>query len=172
MEYEERVYRQDFKFSKTGWRPKSWVVNLSKPKKAILTIEAYSKGDSYARYIVLIVNGKQVFKRVASGSFKTKVDITGFVKDGSNKIELVITTYVGYWEAKLTLKVTEAKAKIPSFDIFSWINELIEKIKQGKLDEALAYSSYALSVPLALLPYAVAGGELAYKELKKRGIIK
>jgi len=172
MVYEKRTYTKTFEFVRTGRKAVEWSVTLSNPRKAILKLEGKAKNDPYARYLIVRVNDKQILKTIVSRYFKITKDISRYVRNGPNRISIILTTYVGSWSVTATLETEEEVGLFDINRIFSFINELIEKIQKGKLEEALAYTGYALSVPLALLPYAIAGGELAYSELKKRGYIK
>lgn len=166
-----------------------WELKLRKPRNAILYLRGTSVGDPYARYFIVRVNGRQIFRRAVSGSFSFAISIPNtYLKDGVNVFEFIITTYVGYWtlEAKLIVEEEKVVAPVPIpkppekkgiFEqIMTQIQEFLKRfgidIEKLEPSDVLAYAGYTLLPTSILLPLAIEGGKKAYEELKKKGVIK
>ncbi|MEM3403772.1 MAG: hypothetical protein QXJ17_04490 [Nitrososphaeria archaeon] len=105
------------RFENTGWTTKSYTVDVSKfsnAKQVMLHVTGKATGDSYVRYLVVIIDGvvvnKQTLDRkwdgatdgftdVVSGQFDLKYDVTSLVKGKSSvTVKIGITTGVGSWD--------------------------------------------------------------------------
>ena len=114
-ECSQTPYDNEVTFSRTGRRKVSVFTldlsNYSSISWAKLDVKFLEVTDYYARYFEVYVNGGRVLRKVISRSTKRfSVDLTTQIKEAFEtskraEIEVVITTYVGYWKVHFTLTI-------------------------------------------------------------------
>lgn len=127
VEYETNTYEETLEFEKTGMKAKVLVFNLNKPREAKLILEGKAEKDPWVRYLVVYVNNKQIYKRTVAKSFKVTLDLTNKLKDGENRIGIVVSTWVGKWIVNTKLIVEEEKTSKNIFQAFwDWLSSFFK----------------------------------------------
>ncbi|MCL4343882.1 MAG: hypothetical protein JRN26_04595 [Nitrososphaerota archaeon] len=108
-------------FQNTGWTPQSYTVNtagVQGDQQVVITVTGTTSTDSYARYLVVSVNGHVLnaqaltkgsfsggiggyYSDIVSGSFSVTYDITPYVQGVSSSTVLIgLTTQSGSWNVQ------------------------------------------------------------------------
>ena len=104
-------YSNTITLEKTGYnRVKLFEFNIANGvESAVLTLTVTNHGDPYPRYFRVYVNNTLVYNTTVDPSgLQVTLDITSYVKQGDNVIEVVLTTYVGYWTVTGELQIQES----------------------------------------------------------------